>query len=149
MDGMANQLEKRESSSQGAHYELNKVSVVAAGTVFTDALLHPNESISAAFVFYVPQEEFDLLAVFVAIPTVGVRDSAEAVWTVTPNDGCFNRVYRRRNGRRAEEITDPSGAFSDRGVQLQYAIATRQLSLWQSKQSPASATKTSPPSRSR
>jgi hypothetical protein len=139
---IAQRIEKHEPSNEGAYYKWDKTLVVAAGEVFTeDQLLHPNESISTSVVFYVPQDVYDVLHVRVELPTTAVADSAEVVWTVTPDKGCNSRVYRKRNNARGTEIVDFPAAFLDRHVQFQSATSTRELSLWQSKPPEAATTK--------
>jgi hypothetical protein len=137
-DAITKQMEKGEGINNGAYYVVNKSSAVAAGTVFTDESLHPNESISASFVFYVPRDVYDLLHVRVELPSTGVRDSAESEWTVTPDHGCKLKVYRKRNGVRGEEIKSSDSVPE---IQLQTETSTRQLSLWQSQPEPPAATK--------
>lgn len=117
----------------GAYYTLDKAPVVGAGLVFADQILHPNKSVYTSTVLYVPRDVFDALHVMVKIPTTAVFDSAEADWTVTPDEACTVRLYRKRHGSRAEEIKELSAAYSDRTVQFQTSVSMHQLSLWQSK----------------
>lgn len=132
-DNVTRQIEADSVITEGAYYTLEKASLVEAGEVFTDKILHPNESISASFVFYMPQDVFDMLYVHVELPTSAVMDAVEFEWNVKPQSGCASHAYRKRKGTRAEEIKDFLAAFSDRTLQLQSAAATRELSLWQSK----------------
>jgi hypothetical protein len=145
--GITEQMKTHVPSNQGAHYEVSKTLVVAAGEVFTDYILHPNESISASFVFFVPQDVYDVLRVQVELPTTAVKDSAEVDWTVTPEQACKMDAYRKRNGVRGEKITDFDAAFKDTTLQFQGAASTRELSLWQSKSPPAATTKPPEPKK--
>jgi len=142
-DAATEAINQHEPSSEGAFSKLDdsKALVVAAGEVFReDQVLHPDESISASFVFYVPHGVYDLLRVHVELPTTGVAGSAEAVWTVKPDKGCDQHLHRMKNGVRGAEITDLYAAFLDRTLQLQAATTTRELSLWQASLAPAATT---------
>jgi hypothetical protein len=135
--------EDTEISHPGTFYKLDRSRVMAAGRVFKDSILHPNESISTSFVFYVPQDVYDILSVQIMLPTAAVRNAdkepeAEAVWTVTP-EGCVMQAFRKLNGLRREEITDNNKEVSR--LKLQLAKSTRELSLWQSKPPPAAPAK--------
>src|SRR5262249_39615375 len=104
------QIQENEPPHHGAYYEsVGRGFVVATGAVFReDQVLHPNELVSTSVVFYVPQDMYDMLYVHVELPTVGVFDSAEVElnWEVAADQGCSSKKYRKRNGVRAEEITE-------------------------------------------
>jgi len=130
---MTEQIGKGTPMNEGAFFELSDAPVIDAAQAFDDELLHPGEAISTSMVFFVPQGMFDILRVHLEIPTTAVYDSAEAVWTVTRENGCSSTLYRRRNGVRAEVITDLLAAYKDRSIQYQTAQSTRELSMWPSK----------------
>ncbi len=136
------QIKDHAPSYEGAFYEWSKPVAVAAGEVFPeDQLLHPNELIATSLIFYVPQGAYDLMRVHIELPTTPVANSMEVAWTVTPDKGCDSRVYRTKpDGKRGVEITDFPKAFKDRTLQYQVATSTRELSLWQNKQSAAAST---------
>ncbi len=134
IDHISKQIEENAPVNEGAFYALDKVPMVESGEIFReDHVLHPNEAISASVVFYLPQELFDALYVHVSLPTIAVEDSAEVDWLVTRDRPCSMRLFRKRNGARAEEIKDGRAAYKDRHIEFQTADSTRELSLWQSK----------------
>lgn len=159
-DALDKKISGRVLASEGAYYDVQKTRVVAANAVFTDIILHPNESISSSFVIFVPQNMYDVLHVVVQLPTTAVDEAAQ-VWTVTDTDneldpGCNGQLFRKRSGivekitdffRKRngifEEIKDTHAAFLDRTLQYQIAKSTRELSLWQSKPPSTAATKPS------
>jgi hypothetical protein len=130
---MTKQIDKGAPMNEGAFYTLSDVPVVDAAQALDDEVLHPGEVVSTSMVFFVPQGTFDILRVHVEIPTTAAYDTAEAVWTVTRETGCSSTIYRRRNGARAEKITDMIAAYKDRNIQLQTVQSTRELSMWPSK----------------
>jgi hypothetical protein len=120
-------------NDKGAYFELDHSVLVASGGLFPeDQWLHPNEAISTSFLIYVQQGTFDVLYVHVQMPTTAVNKSVEVDWAVAPNKACTLRLFRVRNGSRAEEITNYVGATSDPKIQFQIETSTRELSLWQS-----------------
>jgi hypothetical protein len=137
IDAVNKRVEQRAWGNDGARYNVQKTGVVAAGSVFKDVGLHPNETISTSFVFLVPQDMYDVLRVEVQLPTIATRDSAEFRWTVTPDQGCDGGLFRKPNGEQISE----HDAFLDRTIRYQVAVSTRELSLWQSKAPPAATTK--------
>lgn len=135
-DGVTREIARNMPTNEGAYYTLDKNPFVEAGEIFTDVVLHPNEVISASTVFYVLQDVFDMLYVHVTLPTTAVRDTVEVAWTVTPDNGCTLRIFRKRNGASTEDITDLSPehrAYLDHTAQFQTAKSTQELSLWQGK----------------
>ncbi len=135
-------INKRQPINEGAYYEIRKVFLVAAGGAFIqDQILHPNESVSASFVFYVPQDVYDVLHVHVQLPTTAVAHSAEVEWKVTA-EGCVESAYRMRNGVRGEPIEDLYKAFLDPAIKFQAASSSKELSLW-TREPPAAVTEVS------
>jgi hypothetical protein len=139
---VTDRINKRQTVDEGAHYEIRKVSLVAAGGAFIqDQILHPSESVSASFVFYVPQDVYDVLYVHVKLPTTAVANSAEVEWKVTA-EGCAESVYRIRDGVRGEPIEDLYKAFLDPAIKFQSASSSKELSLW-TREPPAAVTEIS------
>jgi hypothetical protein len=129
-------IDDNEPSTGGLHYQWDKTRIVGGGEVFPTfgAVLHPMESIATSLVFYLPQDRYDLLRVWVQLPTTGVRNSSEVVWTMSADQGCQPQAYRKKpSGERGEQITDFLAAVNDRHLQLQAASSWRELSLWQQK----------------
>ncbi|MEA2928743.1 MAG: hypothetical protein QOG38_1171 [Hyphomicrobiales bacterium] len=145
------QINDRRRTAEGLSYRWGNLITVAAGDVFPDdGVIHPNESITTSFVFYVPQRVYDVLYIRVQLPTTPIANSADIVWTVTPEGGCEARAYRtKKAGERGEEITDFLAAFRDPTLQFQTAVSTRELSLWQSNPPPAAGEPSAGPSPSR
>jgi hypothetical protein len=123
--------EKTQPANAGAHYKAKKDVLVAAGSVFNDEVLHPNESISASFVFYVPLGRYDVLNVDVSLPTTAKQSSAWYVHKLKPDGTIESPAYRMANDDTlGAEITDFMAAYRDPTIQLQTAGSWRQLSLW-------------------
>jgi len=140
---VTDRINKRQTVDEGAYYEIKKVSLVAAGGAFIqDQILHPSESVSASFVFYVPQDVYDALYVHVELPTTAVANSAEVEWKVTAADGCVETAYRIRDGVRGEPIEDGYKAYLDPAIKYQSASSSKELSLW-TREPPAAVTEIS------
>ncbi|MEX2167201.1 MAG: hypothetical protein WD852_09310 [Methyloceanibacter sp.] len=132
--GHANdKIAKRELSEEGMHYKRTNSYLVAASSVFTDFVLYPNETISSSYVFYVPRGEYDLLNVYVDLPSTSAKDSAEYVWSVDPYGSVAGHGYKVEQGRRGDEITELVEAYISPEFHLQMARSFRQLSLWPSE----------------
>jgi hypothetical protein len=118
-------------ANAGTHYEAKRDVLVAAGSVFNDDILRPSESISASFVFYVPQGIYAVLNVDEDLPSVATRNSVRVVHKLTPDGKIESRAYRiEGDGTLGAEITDYLAAGRDPTIQMQAAYASRQLSLW-------------------
>ncbi|HML11713.1 MAG TPA: hypothetical protein VK456_00320 [Xanthobacteraceae bacterium] len=141
MDRMTTRINKRNATNESMYFTLDKVPVVAVrGAFLEDQILHPSETISASYVFYVPREVYDLLYVHVQLPTAAVADAAEVEWAVTEDWPCDMHVFRKQNGVRGAEIRDFIDAFHDRNLQFQSANSVRELSLWQNSRSSMATT---------
>lgn len=128
----------------GAHYATNHPIPVAAGNVFTDSGLQPNEKIVRTFVFYVPRGAYDYVEVDVGLPTVAQERSDR------PGEGAAKVSYKLRDDRSSfrptvqlirsdgsEDSNPNEGKLKDYGVQ--WAISTRMLSLWETNRLPPGA----------
>src|SRR5262249_26078481 len=62
-------INSRITTIGGRHYNIDQPTLVSAGSIFDDVGLRPNEKISATFIFYVPQDFYDLIMVHVELPT--------------------------------------------------------------------------------
>lgn len=69
LESVAKAINDRYPLIVGKHYNSDRMTLVSAGSIFSDIGLRPNEKISATFIFYVPQDFYDLIAVFVMLPT--------------------------------------------------------------------------------
>ena len=123
----------------GEHYVAKHPIPVAAGNVFTDDGLQPNEKVVRTFVFYVPQGVYDYVEVD-ALPTVaedrpdhpGER-TARVEYKLRPDRSSFlPSVYLIRS-----DGTRDSKPCADELKELgfQWAVSTRMLSLWQGARS--------------
>ena len=119
----------------GEHYSTAYPVLVAAGNVFTDTALQPNEKIVRSFVFYVPKGAYDYVEVDVGLPTTPIErpghpgePTAVTEYKLRSDGSSYlPTLYRvARDGTR----TDPTATdISDLGVQ--WALSTRMLSLWE------------------
>lgn len=156
-DALGGRISRHVLGHGGAYYDVQKTRVVAGNAVFTDYVLHPNESISASFVIFVPQNRYDVLQVFVQLPTTAVADEAAVAWTVVdtdtePDTGCLPQYSRKPNGylekltsffrnrNNTFEKIEEDALNSDSRLKYQIAKSRRELSLWQSKPLPTDIT---------
>jgi hypothetical protein len=128
------QIARNRSSLVGKHYVVSANSIVAAGYAFNDHVLHPSESVSQSVVFCVPEGVYDLIDVAVALPTISQENAAEVTWTINPDSNVKLQAYRLNGQGNRIPVDDLAEAFADPQVQLQTAEASRQLSLWRTKE---------------
>jgi hypothetical protein len=134
MDGMEVQLNGDHRIIGGKHYSTTPPVPVAVGNVFTDTGLQPNEKIVRSFVFYVPRNEYDYVEVNVGLPTTTAdrpgqagKPIAEVKYALRPDRSSYRPiVYRIRSGGSQAEASEKD----ENDIGLQWAIATRMLSLW-------------------
>lgn len=74
-EGLDELINNRFSYALGKHYKKGGAVLVAGGSVFSDDYIRPNEKITATYIFYVPGDLYDLVSVFVELPTVSQMHS--------------------------------------------------------------------------
>lgn len=129
---------------EGKHYIKDSGTVIALGNVFRDNLLHPNEKVSATYVFHVPQGIYDYIHIDVDIPTASrenpyVHGTAAIVnryalsWD---KRSLYPKLYRVTQKGRVALPVDKEGDWTEDDKKyygLQAASSAVDLSLWQSK----------------
>lgn len=135
LGAMETQINGNHQIIGGSHYEAQHPIPVAAGNVFTDNGLQPNEKIVRTFVFYVPQGEYDYVEVDVGLPTVSRENPDRS------GEGAARVEYKLREDRSSflptvfligadgnPDVKPTADEIKDLG--FQWAVATRMLSLW-------------------
>jgi hypothetical protein len=128
------------------YFSFDDATQVQGGSAFQDTLLPPNEAVTRSVVIYVPQDWYDLLWVYVRLPTVAVAHSAKMTWEPA-GAGVFNPVLTLSNGTTTsllftdKQTPDIQRQISDIGFQM--AENSQQLSLWESETPTPAATKES------
>lgn len=128
-------ISRRAIYYKGAHYDRSSTKVVAAGSIFHDVALKPQEKISSTFVFYLPVGIYDMLEILVGLPSAGKMGYLRYDYDINLKGNMNTRAYKATGSDTNEEIKDLSSLFFDPNIQFQSAISVRQLSLWQSKDS--------------
>jgi hypothetical protein len=140
---MADQINGNHQIIAGKYYDADPPVPVATGNVFTDVGLHPGEKIVRTFVFYVPQGVYDFVEVEVRLPTTTTEipgHPGEPIAGVeykvrADHAGYSSSVYRIGSNGAHEQPKDADAGDLD----VQWAISTRMLSLWQTAPSSAVA----------
>lgn len=132
--------------NQGRYYEITKIELIAFNDVFEyNVFLHPKETISRSFLFYVPVGAYDFLNVHAYIPTTAKPNSVAEFYHVNPDRSIDEAIYvLGKDGSYIKKETQVDVDVYDPSIQLQTAEAWQQLSLWQSSASRAGRQRTSP-----
>ena len=136
LEAMETEINGNHQIMGGSHYEAQHPIPVAAGNVFTDNGLQPNEKIVRTFVFYVPHGVYDYVEVDVGLPTVSKENRDR------PGEGAARVEYKLRKDRSSflpsvfligsnGKPDYPPSADEKKDLGFQWAVATRMLSLWQ------------------
>lgn len=114
------------------HMQANNWSLVAFGDLFVDSFLKPDETISRTMLIYVPRDQFDLLEVYVSMPTVGQSGVVELEWRLDDTQWIVPTIYHLgANGERIGEMErDEYGGYTNAELELQMAASMSSLSLW-------------------
>jgi hypothetical protein len=101
-------------------------STIAAGHLYKDYALKPNEIIRRIIIFYVPINKYDEIKVEVLMPTSESREGYGVEWK-PDNNGLQSIYYRLENGQRTNFSAGQN--LDQYGLQQERSRAT--LSLWQ------------------
>jgi hypothetical protein len=129
---------------QGKHYKRDDGTLLALGNVFRDSLLHPNEKVSATYVFHVPQGMYDYIHIEVDIPTASRENpywhgyaAIMNFYSLSDERGLSKNLYRWTSQDQLEKLPlDKNGDWLQADIKeygLQTAGAAVNLSLWQGK----------------
>ena len=106
-------------------------SVVAAGHVYRDQVLRPNETIRRTIIFYVPSDQYDELKVEVRMPTAEKYREVFMKWKIENADLKDNLVGE--DGKTPLEHDPHTGGYLDKDLKkfgVQQARSQATLSLW-------------------
>jgi hypothetical protein len=114
--------------------KFDQCSNAAAGHLFGDSFLKPNESVRRTKVFYVPTDRYDEIDVDVRVLTAERPEGVDLQWKV--ENGGLRAVFFRvdGNGRRTEFQKDKNGNYLDKDFAefgIQESHSSWSLSLWQ------------------
>jgi len=105
--------------------------VVAYGRLLQDTVLKPGETAARKMIFYVPQNEYDLVRVYAAIPTVDKQGTVDIQDQLDEKTGVQSTVYRLGpKGERIKVSPGKDGNYPDLKMELQQATSQAELSLW-------------------
>ena len=125
-------LNSRQGIFIERHSSLTSYSIVAAGSLFTDSALKPNEKLARTLVFHIPRNKYDSVQVFAAMPTEAKASDVLLEWDLDDSGSLVPSMYRiGKNGERTPLMKYKSGGYSDAQLELQMAAQISQLSLWQ------------------
>lgn len=107
-------------------------SVVAAGNIFGDSFLKPNEKITRTLVFHVPRDIYDSIEVYAYMPTAARASDVVLEWHLDDSGSWGWSLYRvGKNAERTPLKKGKSGEYSDAPPEFQWASQISELSLWQ------------------
>jgi len=114
----------------GRHATEGIGSLVAAGLLFVDQSLKPNEKIARTIIFYVPKDEYDLIKVGVAMASAEDVSRTRLVWSLSEDHTDFERVFYRLNKNGEGSPINESDAYLAKRLKLQWSEADSDISLW-------------------
>jgi len=127
-DANAALIDSERISTVQRHAKNQKTSVVATGKLFDDTGLKPGETTGRTIIFYVHQNDYDLVDLTTVMPSVADVRGIELEWTLTKESELHPTVYRvDKNGKRTP-IGDNDRL--DKRLELQMARANVEISLW-------------------
>jgi hypothetical protein len=106
------------------YYKLNPPTLVAAGTIFPEPFLKPDEEVSRSLIVYVPRGAFGRLAVDVLLPNTKA-DYLRGELKLQPLRG-FEFSLKQKDGR---DITDDESTYSNPDLAVQLMSVYRELLL--------------------
>jgi hypothetical protein len=104
--------------------------MVAAGLLFADASLKPNEKVARTIIIYVPRDDYDFVEVSAAMLSVEDVSRIALEWVFDKEYDDLKPVYYRVNKNGNRSPIKESDASSDKRVKLQWTLASSQISLW-------------------
>lgn len=112
------------------HAVQEKSSIVAAGLLFVDEVLKPNEKIARTIIFYVPRDDYDLVEVNAAMPSAEDASRSALEWVLDKETDDLKPVFYRVNKNGNLSPIKDSDAYSDKRLKLQWTLANSEISLW-------------------
>jgi hypothetical protein len=128
-------------NAQGGQYEtrhagIKMSGVVAAGSLFSDSWLNPNETVTRTIIVYIPRDEYDSLFARTVIPSVEAASGIELQWKADQEGGAPEETLYLVNARGEKEPVQKSekgGFLQDQRVRelgFQEATSSAEMSLW-------------------
>jgi hypothetical protein len=112
------------------HAVAKERSMVAAGPLFVDADLKPNEKVARTIIIYVPRDDYDFVEVSAAMPSAEGVSRIALEWVFDKEYDDLKPVFYRVNKNGNRTPIKESDASSDKRVKLQWTLAGSQISLW-------------------
>lgn len=130
-------LNSKSTDFTSRHTKPKSSSVVATGNLFTDHSLKPNETITRTLVFYVPENEYDSLAVTTVIPTnTSDKPDIGIEWLLvkpqqpsTTDYVLVPKLFRLKANNQREELNKINGRYVDIGSEFQMPVSMYVLGL--------------------
>jgi hypothetical protein len=155
LKGVTDLINEKKPLVSGRHYNSDQKTLISAGSAFRDAYLRAKERLSSTFVFYVPQGLYDLVKVYVYLPTTSRENPARPGQPALGvnyglnsdrSDFVIASVYRVKSDGTHEELLDSKRVLRESDVAYygwQSADSTVELSLLESE--PSTIRGASPP----
>jgi hypothetical protein len=130
-DATANALrDPRNIYTVQRHAERKDSTIVAAGFLFADEGLRPNEAITRTIIFYVPRDEYDLINVTAKMPSGEDVSRIRLEWVLNKEEQDLDAAFYRVNENREGTPITAKDAYSDKRAKLEWTQANSQISLW-------------------
>lgn len=126
-DSLPEDLDGRREHRRGQYYAVSDPQLIGASVAFPDEFLQPGEQVSRSIVFYVPEQQFDVLQVKVMIPSAYEDGVLDVDYAYDDRRGLTSATYLLGEGESRTLVTDDAQMFHDYG--LQWASSERQFSL--------------------
>lgn len=116
------------------HVQVIQAAIVAAGHLFADEVLKPNENTSRTILFYVPENTYDSLEVYARMPCARDVSGIQTEWRLSEKglESTMSR-FDKKTGKWIPLPVDKEGNYlrkEDQRAELQEAQATSEISLW-------------------
>jgi len=105
--------------------------IIGGGSLFTDKVLQPNETIARTKVIYLPKRTYDLVRVGIRIPTAGTNPKAKLTINWKMIDKFPREVLTKidENGNKHRIDPDEDGQYSVNPLEFQMAGGEAELAL--------------------
>jgi hypothetical protein len=123
-------LQKLTTNTVLKHAAKQKGSIVAAGLLFTDEGLKPNEKIERTIIFYVPTGEYDLVDVYATMPSEEDVSHTILQWSLNQEDNALEPLFYSVNKNGETSPIQDTDLYSNRRTRLQWSNASSEISIW-------------------
>ncbi|TSA07762.1 MAG: hypothetical protein D4R73_09585 [Deltaproteobacteria bacterium] len=106
------------------------VSVIAAGGLYNDKVLAPNEEIGRSMVLHIPIQKYDFVEAIIYVPTIRAKNEIMLNWKFNKGkDGLIYDLYHTSDPKH-EVIANDKLITLRKEIGLQFANTVKTLSLW-------------------